>query len=100
MVGTGPHRNAAVHLAAHCHGDVGDRRCELDPVVLRKSWKETGTIGLIAFFAPFLGWAAAAHWLLHWTVDASWLARIASSTTSVAVVYAVMLGFGLNKTGY
>ena len=73
---------------------------ELDPVVLRASWKETSTIGLVAFFAPFLGCAAAARWLLGWTVDASWLAGIALSTTSVAVVYAVMLEFGLNKTNY
>src|SRR5438552_2375909 len=73
---------------------------ELDPAVLRASWKETSTIGLVAFFAPFLGCAAAAYWLLHWSVDASWLAGIALSTTSVAVVYAVMLEFGLNKTVY
>jgi glutathione-regulated potassium-efflux system ancillary protein KefC len=33
-------------------------------------------------------------------VDASWLAGIAMSTTSVAVVYAVMLEFGLNATDY
>jgi Kef-type K+ transport system membrane component KefB len=73
---------------------------ELDPIVLRKQWKETSTIGLVAFFAPFLGCAAAAYWLLHWSADASWLAGIALSTTSVAVVYAVMLEFGLNKTNY
>jgi glutathione-regulated potassium-efflux system ancillary protein KefC len=73
---------------------------ELDPVVLRSRWKETTTVGLVAFFAPFLGCAAAAYYLLHWSVDASWLAGIALSTTSVAVVYAVMLEFGLNKTEY
>src|SRR5437867_9051912 len=73
---------------------------ELDPLVLRTRWKETTTIGLVAFFAPFLGCAAAAYYLLHWNVDASWLAGIALSTTSVAVVYAVMLEFGLNKTDY
>jgi len=73
---------------------------ELDPAVLRKQWKETTAVGLIAFLAPFLGCAAAAFYLLHWTSDASWLAGIALSTTSVAVVYAVMLEFGLNRTEY
>ena len=73
---------------------------ELDPTVLRTQWKQTTAIGLIAFFAPFLGCAAAARWLLDWSVDASWLAGIALSTTSVAVVYAVMLEFGLNRTTY
>lgn len=73
---------------------------ELDPAVLRSRWKETMTIGLVAFLAPFLGCAAAAYYLLHWSVEASWLCGIALSTTSVAVVYAVMLEFGLNKTTY
>jgi glutathione-regulated potassium-efflux system ancillary protein KefC len=73
---------------------------ELDPTVMRTQWKQTTAIGLVAFFAPFLGCAAAAYWLLHWGTDASWLAGIALSTTSVAVVYAVMLEFGLNKTDY
>ncbi|HEX7272558.1 MAG TPA: cation:proton antiporter [Casimicrobiaceae bacterium] len=73
---------------------------ELDPSVLRSRMKETSALGLIGFFAPFLGCAAAARWLLHWSVEASWLAGIALSTTSVAVVYAVMLELGLNRTTY
>lgn len=73
---------------------------ELDPVVLRQSLKQTFTIGLAAFFAPFLGCAAAAYFWLGWSESASWLTGIALSTTSVAVVYAVMLEFGLNKTNY
>lgn len=73
---------------------------ELDPKVLKKSWRETSAIGLVGFFAPFLGCAALAYWGLGWSSDASWLAGIALSTTSVAVVYAVMLEFGLNGTDY
>jgi Kef-type K+ transport system membrane component KefB len=73
---------------------------ELDPGVFRRQWKETTVIGLIGFFAPFFGCAAAAYWLLGWERAPSLLAGIAMSTTSVAVVYAVMLEFGLNKTDY
>jgi len=73
---------------------------ELDPVVFKTKWKEATSIGLIGFFAPFFGCAAVAYYLLHWGKDASWLAGVALSTTSVAVVYAVMLEFGLNKTNY
>lgn len=73
---------------------------ELDPVVFRRQWKEATIIGLVSFLAPFLGCAAAAHWLLGWSTQASWLAGIAMSTTSVAVVYAVMLEFGFNATDY
>jgi Kef-type K+ transport system membrane component KefB len=73
---------------------------ELDPEVFRRRWKEATGIGLISFFGPFFGCAAAAHWLLGWSTEASWLAGIAMSTTSVAVVYAVMLELRLNETEY
>jgi Kef-type K+ transport system membrane component KefB len=73
---------------------------ELDPAVFRRKWKEATAIGLISFFAPFLACAAAARWLLGWDVPSSWLAGVAMSTTSVAVVYAVMIEFGFNATDY
>jgi len=74
--------------------------CELDPVVFRKQLKQAGAIGLVSFAAPFLGCTAIARWMLGWSPEASWLAGIAMSTTSVAVVYAVMLEFGFNATYY
>lgn len=73
---------------------------ELDPGVLIAKWKETTGIGLIGFFAPFLGCAAFAFYVLGWTSQASWLTGVALSTTSVAVVYAVMLELGLNSTPF
>ncbi len=73
---------------------------ELDPVVFRKQWKQASAIGLVSFAGPFLGCAALARWALGWSMEASWLAGIAMSTTSVAVVYAVMLEFGFNATDY
>jgi len=73
---------------------------ELEPEILKTRWKETAGIGLIAFLAPFLGCTAFAYYLLGWSVKASWLAGVALSTTSVAVVYAVMLELGLNKTEF
>jgi Kef-type K+ transport system membrane component KefB len=73
---------------------------ELDPAVFRRKWKEATAIGLISFFAPFVGCAAGARWGLGWGVEASLLAGIAMSTTSVAVVYAVMIEFGFNVTDY
>ncbi|HEY1724100.1 MAG TPA: cation:proton antiporter [Steroidobacteraceae bacterium] len=73
---------------------------ELDPVVFRAKWKEANAVGLIGFVAPFLGCTALTYWGLHWSVRSSWLAGVAMSTTSVAVVYAVMLESGLNKTNF
>jgi glutathione-regulated potassium-efflux system ancillary protein KefC len=73
---------------------------ELEPTVLRKKWKEVTVVGLVGFLAPFLGCAALAHYVLKWGVNASLLAGIALSTTSMAVVYAVMLETGLNRTEF
>ena len=73
---------------------------ELDPGIFRSKWKEATVVGLVGFFAPFLGAAAVAHFWLKWTLPASWLAGVALSTTSVAVVYAVMLELGLNRTDF
>ena len=71
---------------------------EIDPGVFRVKWKEATVVGLTSFFAPFLGSAAVAHYVLGWDPLAAWLAGVALSTTSVAVVYAVMLELGFNRT--
>ncbi|HYT75995.1 MAG TPA: cation:proton antiporter [Vicinamibacterales bacterium] len=73
---------------------------ELDPTVFRRKWREATAIGLIGFFAPFLGATVVARYLLGWDPRASWLAGVALSTTSVAVVYAVMLELGFNRTEF
>jgi glutathione-regulated potassium-efflux system ancillary protein KefC len=73
---------------------------ELDPGIFRTKWKEALVVGLAGFVTPFLGVAAIARWALGWTVGSSWLAGVALSTTSVAVVYAVMLELGFNVTEY
>jgi Kef-type K+ transport system membrane component KefB len=73
---------------------------ELDPAVFKRKWKEATAVGLVSFFFPFIGCAAAAYYVLGWGVMPSWLAGVALSTTSVAVVYAVMIEFGFNTTDY
>jgi Kef-type K+ transport system membrane component KefB len=73
---------------------------ELDPAVFRTKWKEACAVGLAGFTAPFIGCALLAIFVLGWTTRAGLLAGVALSTTSVAVVYAVMLEFGLNRTDY
>lgn len=73
---------------------------ELDPTIFRTKWKEVVVVGLAGFLAPFLGAAAIAHYVLGWETGPSWLAGVALSTTSVAVVYAVMLELGFNVTEY
>jgi glutathione-regulated potassium-efflux system ancillary protein KefC len=73
---------------------------ELDPAIFKIKWRESLVVGLSGFFGPFLGCTAVAHFLLHWPMMQSWLCGVALSTTSVAVVYAVMLELGFNVTDY
>ena len=73
---------------------------ELEPAVMRRKWKEVSIIGAIGFLGPFLGCTAIARFVLGWSTQSSWLGGIALSTTSMAVVYAVMLETGFNRTDF
>lgn len=73
---------------------------ELEPAVIRAKLKEVTLVGLVGFSAPFLGCAAVARYALDWDPQASLLCGVALSTTSMAVVYAVMLETGFNRTEF
>ena len=71
---------------------------EIDPVAMRKTWKASAAIGILSFLAPFLAAWGFAAFVLHWGPQASLLARVALSTTSVAVVYVVLVESGTSRT--
>jgi Kef-type K+ transport system membrane component KefB len=73
---------------------------EIEPAVLRRQLKPAAVIGAISFFAPFLAAMAYAFFVAHWSTDASKIAGLAMSTTSVAVVYAVMVETRLAGTDF
>jgi Kef-type K+ transport system membrane component KefB len=68
---------------------------EIDPDSLRRHLRKSLVIGGISFAAPFAAAFAVAYFALGWTLPASEIAGLALSTTSVAVVYAVMIESGL-----
>jgi Kef-type K+ transport system membrane component KefB len=70
---------------------------EIDPDSLRRNWKPSLSLGVVSFAAPFLGAMFFARLVLGWSWPASEITGVALSTTSVAVVYAVMLESGLNR---
>ena len=70
---------------------------EIDPVSLKRHWKASVTIGVISFALPFLAAFAFCYQVLGWRLHAAEIGGIALSTTSVAVVYAVMVETGLNR---
>jgi Kef-type K+ transport system membrane component KefB len=71
---------------------------EIDPTVVRKHFRSSLTIGVVGFFAPYLGVLAYAHFVIHWPWSQAQIAGISLSTTSVAVVYAVMVETGFNRS--
>jgi len=71
---------------------------EIDPDALRANLKESLLIGLFSFLVPAVGAFAVALWVFKWNLHGAEIAGIALSTTSVAVVYAVMIESGLNDT--
>jgi len=71
---------------------------EIDPAVVKKHFKSSMSIGLMGFFAPYIGVLLFARFALAWPWPQAQIAGIALSTTSVAVVYAVMIETGFNRT--
>jgi Kef-type K+ transport system membrane component KefB len=71
---------------------------EIDPESLRTHLKAALTIGVVSFLAPFVAAWAFAYWAVGWSYQGSLICGIALSTTSVAVVYAVMVESGLSTT--
>jgi Kef-type K+ transport system membrane component KefB len=71
---------------------------ELEPEILKKKLGETLAIGAVSFAVPFVGAFLFAYLIAGWDLRAAQIAGIALSTTSVAVVYAVMVETGLNET--
>lgn len=71
---------------------------EIDPASLKANLRASMSIGVLSFLAPFLGVWLFAQFGLGWARPQAWIAGIALSTTSVAVVYAVMIEGGLSST--
>ncbi|HVP02269.1 MAG TPA: cation:proton antiporter [Solirubrobacteraceae bacterium] len=71
---------------------------EVDPDDFRERFCTSLLIGLVSFAGPFVVASLLALGPLGWSVRASLIAGTALSTTSLAVVYAVLVESGLNAT--
>jgi Kef-type K+ transport system membrane component KefB len=71
---------------------------DIDPAVVKKNFGSSVTIGLMGFFAPYVGCLLLARYGLGWPWPQAQIGGISLSTTSVAVVYAVMVETGYNRT--
>ncbi len=71
---------------------------EIDPVSLKANWRASVLIGVLSFAIPFAIVWVFAEFVLGWPLHQAQIAGIALSTTSVAVVYAVMIEGGFSDT--
>jgi len=71
---------------------------EIDPRSLRANLRASGLIGILSFGVPFVVVWLFAQFVLGWPLPQAQIAGIALSTTSVAVVYAVMIEGGYSDT--
>jgi Kef-type K+ transport system membrane component KefB len=69
---------------------------EVDPDDFRERFGASVAIGVVSFAGPFAAATLIALGALAWTTEASLIAGTALSTTSLAVVYAVLVETGLN----
>jgi Kef-type K+ transport system membrane component KefB len=64
---------------------------EVDVPQFRREWRASVSIGLVSFVAPFAVVALLCYYALDWTRRQAEIGGLALSTTSLAVVYAVLV---------
>ena len=70
---------------------------EVDVPQFRREWKASVSIGLVSFLAPFALVGLLTYYVLGWNHRQAEIGGLALSTTSLAVVYAVLVETGLNR---
>jgi Kef-type K+ transport system membrane component KefB len=70
---------------------------EVDVPQFKREWKASISIGLVSFFAPFVVVGLVCYYALDWSRRQAEIGGLALSTTSLAVVYAVLVETGLNR---
>jgi Kef-type K+ transport system membrane component KefB len=71
---------------------------EIDTKLFKEKFKESFLIGFFSFLVPFLAAFLFTFYVAGWSYKAALIAGIALSTTSLAVVYSVLVETGLTKT--
>src|SRR5436309_13118901 len=72
---------------------------EVDPAYMRRRLGASLGIGVVSYLGPFVFASTVAYFLLDWSGRASLITGTALSTTSLAVVYAVLVERELTDTG-
>ncbi len=71
---------------------------EIDTDLMREQFKESFLMGFFSFVVPFLACFAYTYYVAGWSLPAALIAGVALSTTSLAVVYSVLVETNLSQT--
>jgi len=71
---------------------------EIDTQLFKDKFKESFLIGFFSFLTPFIAAFLFTYYISGWSLKAALIAGAALSTTSLAVVYSVLVETGLNKS--
>jgi len=71
---------------------------EVDLKQMKEKFRESFLIGFFSFLIPFVVVSLYTYYVSGWTLQASLIAGTALSTTSLAVVYSVLVETGLSRT--
>ena len=71
---------------------------EIDIDIMREKFAEIFLIGFLSFLAPFIAVFVFAYFGAQWSLEASLIAATALSTTSIAIVYSVLVETNLSGT--
>ena len=71
---------------------------EIDIRLFKEKFKESFLIGFFSFLIPFIAAFLFTFYITEWSYKAALITGIALSTTSLAVVYSVLVETGLTKT--
>ncbi len=71
---------------------------EIDTKLMKERFKESFLIGTFSFLLPFIVIFLYTYYIAGWTLQASLIAGTALSTTSLAVVYSVLVETDLSRT--
>ena len=71
---------------------------EIDTRLMKARFKESFLIGFFSFLLPFGGTFLFTYFISGWALQASLIAGVALSCTSLAVIYSVLVETGLTKT--
>jgi Kef-type K+ transport system membrane component KefB len=71
---------------------------EINVQLMREKFKESFLIGSLSFLVPFVGVSVCTYTLAGWSLQAALIGGVALSTTSLAVVYSVLVETGLCRS--